>query len=195
MLRGRGRRPARDRTGAPNREPPLPPVVFDEDQTAPAWDWRWLVPDGQFSQSSAPAGVLLIAAIPALSIRFARLPTRDSSSWGGPTTTGAKCAREPIARAGAHAGLPGRATRDASCGRLRVLWWGGSRSGIALGATRPRGVHRGSRGRCTRLREVDLGDTVAICDPCWGRDDLLWPSAVAALTASEDRPGGLIRSA
>ena len=36
---------------------------------------------------------------------------------------------------------------------------------------------------------------VAICDPCWGRDDLLWPSAVAALTASEDRPGGLIRSA
>ncbi len=36
---------------------------------------------------------------------------------------------------------------------------------------------------------------VAICDPRWGRDDLLWPSAVAALTASEDRPGGLIRSA
>jgi hypothetical protein len=35
---------------------------------------------------------------------------------------------------------------------------------------------------------------VSVCDPQWGRDDLVWPSVVAALTASGDRPGGLIRN-
>jgi hypothetical protein len=35
---------------------------------------------------------------------------------------------------------------------------------------------------------------VTVCDPRWGRDDLLWPSVVAALTASGERPGGLIRN-
>ncbi|MGO8904749.1 MAG: DUF6919 domain-containing protein [Solirubrobacteraceae bacterium] len=35
---------------------------------------------------------------------------------------------------------------------------------------------------------------VTVCDPRWGRDDLLWPSVVAALRASGERPGGLIRN-